>query len=66
MNETRNANVRIPTKTNYSNYGIGQIATHDDLNMDFDSAEEAIAVLASKNLSDDELQYFDIVMQIRN
>jgi len=48
MNETRNLNQRLPTKTNYPNYGIGQIATHDDLNMDFDSVDEAIAVLASK------------------
>lgn len=61
----RNDNVFVPTKTAYPNYGIGQIATHDDLNLDFDSEDEAIELLASKGFTDEQLHFFSIELQIR-
>lgn len=62
----RHEYIRVPSKTNYPNYGIGQIADNDDLNLEFDSEDDAIAMLASKGFTDDELSWFSIELQIRN
>jgi hypothetical protein len=62
----RNEYIRIPSKTAYPNYGIGQIVSNDDLNLDFDSEDDAIAMLESKGFTDEELSWFSIELQIRN
>lgn len=53
------------TPSSYNNNDGIDLPDYTDLNQEFNTEEEAIAVLASYNFTNEQLRFFEIVVQIR-